>query len=188
MFVTRNSWWGYVCRAPSHPLRRFVFFCMFFSLLGHFHFMLLLRILRNVLFIARPCTHTHKWSGSLSLMQTHGYSCSTKIRHHCFPAPVTWSVVENNLSYFFATIFLFCSTSALLSFLLPPWPASPGLPALARLLCSSALPCPSWRVQPGPSALARPPRPPRLPGGEPTIALPTTRHPTRPPHSRQPAV
>ena len=45
----------YACRAPSHPLCHLVFFCMFFALLGHFHFMLLLRILRNVLFIARPC-------------------------------------------------------------------------------------------------------------------------------------
>ena len=65
--------------------------------------------------------------------------------------------MENNLSDFFAIIWLYCLTSALLSFLLPPWPASPGPSVLPLLLCSSALALPSCRVQLGPSALAPPP-------------------------------
>ena len=115
-------------------------------LLGGFHFMILLR--------------------ALPLVQQ-------KIRHHYFPALVTWSVMENNLSYF---LLPYCLTSAC-----PPCPSALARPSWPVRRVPSALARPPWPVCPGPSAMAR------LAcqaTSRPSLSSP----PSHPPHSRQPAV
>ena len=86
-------------------------------------------------------THTH------TRTRTHGHTCSTKIRHHYFPALVTWSVMENNLSYF---LLPYCLTSAC-----PPCPSALARPSWPVRRVPSALARPPWPVCPGPSAMAR---------------------------------
>ena len=77
---------------------------------------------RCPLYGSASCSSARIRSRSLSLMQAHGYICSTKKQHHYFPALVTWSVMENNLSDFMQPC---CLTSAC-----PPRRPPKRLPAL----------------------------------------------------------
>ena len=73
--------YGYASYSSARPL------------LGGFYFMVLLRIL--------PHAHAH---ARFRLCKHAGTPVKHKIRHHDFPALVTWSVTENNLSDFVSSI------------------------------------------------------------------------------------